>query len=155
MDLLATQLEFYDSCHQNTINQWTHVVGLPMIIVGVMMFFSWIRLDFFAAFNTAISWLIVLAILVYYFLLDKKVAAIMALVYIIPNWLVGVIVGQAPSKTSFIVFLVLFVGGWILQFVGHLFEKQRPAFFSSLIQLLIGPIYFVNKLARKLGIELT
>jgi uncharacterized membrane protein YGL010W len=40
----------------------------------------------------------------------------------------------------------LFVFGWILQFVGHVFEGKAPAFFSNPIHLLVGPVWWVKKL---------
>jgi uncharacterized membrane protein YGL010W len=42
--------------------------------------------------------------------------------------------------------IMLFVAGWILQFVGHAFEGKMPSFFSNPIYLLVGPIWFVKKL---------
>jgi len=41
--------------------------------------------------------------------------------------------------------LLLFVVGWIFQFVGHIFEGKPPAFFSNPAYLLIGPIWLFKK----------
>jgi uncharacterized membrane protein YGL010W len=41
--------------------------------------------------------------------------------------------------------LTLFVVGWILQFIGHAFEGNRPAFFSNPVYLLVGPLWLVKK----------
>jgi uncharacterized membrane protein YGL010W len=35
----------------------------------------------------------------------------------------------------------LFVGGWVLLFLGHRIEGNRPAFFQGLVYLLVGPIW--------------
>jgi uncharacterized membrane protein YGL010W len=50
----------------------------------------------------------------------------------------------------------LFVGGWILLFLGHRIEGNRPAFFQGLVYLLVGPIWvgkeaweFLNGAHRK------
>jgi len=43
----------------------------------------------------------------------------------------------------------LFVMGWVLQFIGHIFEGNRPAFFKNPIYLIIGPIWWFRKLFRK------
>ncbi|MBI2341091.1 MAG: DUF962 domain-containing protein [Deltaproteobacteria bacterium] len=42
--------------------------------------------------------------------------------------------------------LGLFVVGWIIQFIGHAFEKKKPAFFSDPMYLIIGPFWWVKKL---------
>jgi uncharacterized membrane protein YGL010W len=44
--------------------------------------------------------------------------------------------------------LLLFVIGWIFQFVGHLFEGKKPTFFSNPVYLLVGPVYFLRKLFK-------
>ncbi|HVF35166.1 MAG TPA: Mpo1-like protein [Candidatus Saccharimonadia bacterium] len=48
--------------------------------------------------------------------------------------------------------IVVFVGAWIGQFVGHRIEGKRPSFLTDLVYLLIGPIWIVAKLLRKLHI---
>ena len=37
--------------------------------------------------------------------------------------------------------LALFSGGWILQFLGHAIEGNRPAFFRNPVYLLVGPLW--------------
>jgi uncharacterized membrane protein YGL010W len=44
----------------------------------------------------------------------------------------------------------LFVAGWILQFIGHAFEGNKPSFFSNPVFLVIGPLW---TLRRALGLE--
>jgi len=46
----------------------------------------------------------------------------------------------------------MFVLAWIAQFIGHHIEGRRPAFFTDLVYLLIGPAWIVAKIMRKLGI---
>jgi uncharacterized membrane protein YGL010W len=48
--------------------------------------------------------------------------------------------------------LLLFVVGWILQFVGHLIEGNRPAFFTNPYYLLIGPLWLVRRAGSALGL---
>ncbi|MBA3441645.1 MAG: DUF962 domain-containing protein [Pyrinomonadaceae bacterium] len=43
--------------------------------------------------------------------------------------------------------LTMFVTGWILQFVGHAIEGNQPAFFRHPIYLLIGPLWFLRRVA--------
>ncbi|HKV23729.1 MAG TPA: DUF962 domain-containing protein [Candidatus Acidoferrum sp.] len=39
----------------------------------------------------------------------------------------------------------LFVGGWILLFLGHRIEGNHPAFFQGPIYLLVGPIWVAKE----------
>jgi uncharacterized membrane protein YGL010W len=46
----------------------------------------------------------------------------------------------------------VFVLAWIAQFVGHHIEGRRPAFFTDLVYLLIGPAWIVAKILRRIGV---
>ncbi|HEY9402972.1 MAG TPA: DUF962 domain-containing protein, partial [Pyrinomonadaceae bacterium] len=49
--------------------------------------------------------------------------------------------------------LVLFVAGWVLQFVGHWIEGNQPAFFRNPIYLLIGPLWIARRALRPAHLE--
>jgi uncharacterized membrane protein YGL010W len=40
---------------------------------------------------------------------------------------------------------VLFVGGWIMNFLGHRIEGNKPAFFQGLIYFLMGPLWIAKE----------
>ena len=46
---------------------------------------------------------------------------------------------------------MLFVGGWILQFVGHHYEGKRPALLDNIFQGFIGPMFLVAETMVVLG----
>jgi len=48
--------------------------------------------------------------------------------------------------------LALFITGWILQFIGHAIEGNRPAFFGKPIYLLIGPLWLIRRAAAAIGL---
>jgi uncharacterized membrane protein YGL010W len=39
-----------------------------------------------------------------------------------------------------------FVGGWVLLFLGHRIEGNKPAFFQGAVYLLVGPIWVAKEL---------
>ncbi len=49
--------------------------------------------------------------------------------------------------------LLLFVVGWVLQFLGHAIEGNRPAFFRNPIYLLVGPWWLLRRTAAALGLS--
>ena len=57
--------------------------------------------------------------------------------------LLGVRVWQAS--------ILLFVLAWVGQFIGHHIEGKRPAFANDLQFLLIGPLWILADLYRRLG----
>jgi uncharacterized membrane protein YGL010W len=49
--------------------------------------------------------------------------------------------------------IVMFIVGWIFQFVGHAIEGNQPAFFKNPIYLLIGPLWILRRGAKALGLS--
>ena len=49
--------------------------------------------------------------------------------------------------------VTLFVLAWIGQFIGHAIEKKRPSFFRDLQFLMIGPMWLLTNVYRRLGIR--
>ena len=48
---------------------------------------------------------------------------------------------------------LLFAVAWIGQFIGHYIEGKRPSFLKDLQFLLIGPLWLLSFMYRKLGIR--
>jgi uncharacterized membrane protein YGL010W len=48
----------------------------------------------------------------------------------------------------------LFVLAWIGQFIGHRIEGKRPSFFQDLQFLLIGPLWLLAAVYRRVGIRI-
>jgi uncharacterized membrane protein YGL010W len=67
-------------------------------------------------------------------------------------WLAELIAarGAAQGWTSF---GVLFVGGWILQLVGHAFEGRKPALVGNLFQIFVAPIFLAAEVSFLLGFK--
>jgi uncharacterized membrane protein YGL010W len=52
---------------------------------------------------------------------------------------------------AWIGFAALFVGGWILQLVGHVFEGRKPALADNFFQIFVAPIFLCAELFFALG----
>jgi uncharacterized membrane protein YGL010W len=48
--------------------------------------------------------------------------------------------------------LLLFVVGWVFQFVGHAIEGNQPAFFRNPLYLLVGPLWLARKAGEAVGL---
>lgn len=154
MKSLDEQLAEYGAHHTKKGTIISHLIGIPAVILGLLILFTWLRIDIFNAYTIAFSWLIVLATLAYYFTLDKKMCGIMAIIFIPLTLITTWWTGATPTTASIIAFIVLFVGGWIVQFIGHSIEKKRPAFMKSAMQLLIAPIFIVIEISIMCGMPL-
>jgi uncharacterized membrane protein YGL010W len=49
--------------------------------------------------------------------------------------------------------LLLFVLAWIGQFIGHAIEGKRPSFFKDVQFLMIGPLWLIADVYRRLGVR--
>ena len=154
MKSLDEQLDAYGSHHTKKWTKITHLIGIPAVILGLIILFTWVRVDFFDRYTIALAWFLVVGTLIYYFVLDQKICGIMAIVFIpltiITTWWTG----PDPTKASVVVFFILFVGGWIVQFVGHGIEKKKPAFMNSLFQIFIAPVFIVLEICDMCGLKL-
>jgi uncharacterized membrane protein YGL010W len=64
-------------------------------------------------------------------------------------WLIQSISSNQLVITS----IAVFVGAWILQFIGHKIEGKKPSFFEDIQYLWVGPLFVLSKLFIKLGIK--
>jgi uncharacterized membrane protein YGL010W len=63
-------------------------------------------------------------------------------------WLIT-LMGDRIWQTS----LIIFVGAWIAQFIGHKLEGKKPSFFEDVQYLWVGPLFVLSKLFEKIGIH--
>ncbi|WP_371696475.1 Mpo1-like protein [Cloacibacterium sp.] len=61
------------------------------------------------------------------------------------------IINEIFEKPVFI-YLLIFVITWIFQFIGHKIEGKKPSFLKDLQFLLIGPIWLLHFILKKIGI---
>ena len=45
----------------------------------------------------------------------------------------------------------IFLGGWVLQFIGHYYEGKKPAFVDDIMGLAIGPLFVLAEVSFELG----
>lgn len=147
-------LDEYGESHINPINKAIHWVCVPLIVASLIgLLWSLPVPATVARLSPLLNWgvLFMLGALVYYSLLSLRLAlgmllfsalVILALRYAsalpVPLWQLSVAV---------------FVVAWIGQFIGHIIEGRRPSFFKDLQFLLIGPIWLMGFIYRRLGIR--
>lgn len=58
-----------------------------------------------------------------------------------------------PNPLDKLSSLVIFVLAWVGQFIGHEIEGKKPSFFEDLQFLLIGPLWLLGFVYRRMGIR--
>ncbi|NLY15220.1 MAG: DUF962 domain-containing protein [Gammaproteobacteria bacterium] len=151
MKTLEQQLTLYAAYHQDRRNILTHFIGIPMIVLAVATLLSrpgmqsgglWLSPALLAGVLAA----------VYYLLLDLRYGVVMALKLTIFLWFAALL-AQLSTAGWLGWGLVLFVLGWIIQFIGHHYEGRKPAFLDDIMGLAIGPLFVVAELGFMFGLR--
>jgi len=153
MKSVEEQLSQYKSVHFNKNNIKTHFIGIPLIILALTLLLSLNTFNvLFLNMTLILSPAIVLfsGVLVYYFVLQWRLALGM-LGYIVTNLYIASLMTAIPN--SYLLAITIFVVGWVMQFIGHYFEKAKPAFVDDLSQFLIGPFFLMAEIYFYLGLE--
>jgi uncharacterized membrane protein YGL010W len=138
---LVDHFECYADYHRHPINRLTHKIAIPLIVFHIVAMLDWVRLLVVPGWVTVtLAHVVYVAAIAWYFTLHARLAAMMAVVYAacFPiGW-----------YTPWQAVVAIAVFAWIIQLAGHvIWEKRQPAFFTNLIQALIGPLFFIAILA--------
>jgi len=142
-------MAFYAAYHQDGCNKASHFAGVPMIILSLFIPLAWLRVDIGGVPVTA-AMVFAAVVLVYYFLLDVPLALAMLAVNALLIWAGHQIAGLGAAQ-GWAWFAALFVGGWIIQLVGHVFEGRKPALADNLFQIFVAPIFLAAEIFFALG----
>ena len=142
-------LDAYGESHQNPINKKIHWICIPWIVVSVFGLLACIPTPFDAGWMHMGTLVAVLAV-GYYALISIPLAIGMAVVSaVLPGIVGGLAALPMPLWASS---LGIFVIAWIFQFIGHKIEGKKPSFFEDLQFLMIGPMWLLADLYRRIGI---
>jgi len=130
----------YGQSHQNPGNEVIHFIAIPLIMLSLVgMLF---------ALHPYVAYAFVAASMVYYARLSMVFLATM-MVWSALTLAVVMTLGANVLPVS----VAIFVGAWILQFIGHKMEGKKPSFFEDIQYLWVGPLFVLSKLFGKLGVR--
>ena len=145
MKTIEEQMATYAAYHQDARNKATHFVGVPVIVLSLFIPLAWLRVG-----DLSVAMVFAAALVIYYFMLDVPLAIAMLVVFALLAWL-GERIAMMGAVTGWIWFAALFIGGWILQLVGHVFEGRKPALADNLFQIFVAPIFLCAEVFFALG----
>ena len=153
IDQLFTE---YGESHQNQTNKLIHWICVPFIFWSILGFISLIPtphfcFQYFGCISIA-SLIAITLVTVFYFSLSWRIGLIMIFVMLLMEQLVYFINIEFAQK-SWMLFLVIFILSWIGQFYGHKIEGKKPSFLKDLQFLLIGPIWLLHFILKKLNLK--
>ena len=86
----------------------------------------------------------------YYFSLDRIFAFIM-LVVLFAAYPLALKIAHLGFAAWLSLSIGIFVVGWVFQFIGHFYEKKKPAFMDDLVGLAVGPLFVLAEMVFMLG----
>jgi uncharacterized membrane protein YGL010W len=149
-DLFKRQLASYASVHRDRRNKATHFIGIPVIVFSLLLISTLWRLQLG---DREVSGALVVAVLAVlgWVALDLGIGLVMAALMLVAWYAAESLAAALGTGSTWGAFLVLFVGGWVLQFLGHHYEGKRPALLDNIFQAFIGPMFLVAETMVALG----
>ena len=147
-------LNQYSLYHQNKLNKKIHFICVPLIVFSILGLLWSIPVPTQVAqwgpwFNTATA--VAILSTIYYTRLSPSLAIGMVSMASISLFILSQI-EQWTGLNAWQWAVPLFILAWTGQFIGHHIEGKRPAFASDLQFLLIGPLWILADLYRRIGI---
>ncbi|MEO8102898.1 MAG: Mpo1-like protein [Betaproteobacteria bacterium] len=149
MRSLEQQITQYAAYHRDRRNIATHFVGVPIIVFSVVLaLVPWA----IGGVNVALIALAVASI--YYLVLDRGLGSAM-LLFLFVCYLIAIYINARTGQTPLVMGLaiLLFVVGWVIQFLGHRYEGMKPAFTDDIMGLVIGPLFIMTEVFFMLGLK--
>ena len=155
MRAIQSLLDEYGESHQNATNKTIHWICVPLIVLSVIGLFwaiptpevfqevgkGWLN---FGTIFTAIAF-------IYYLVLSPKLA--LGMVLVVGAMIVTLyLIDQSPVPI-WLASVIIFVGAWVGQFIGHNIEGKKPSFLKDVQFLMIGPLWLLHFIYRKLGLS--
>lgn len=145
-------LNEYGESHQNPTNKSIHWICVPAIFFSIVALLYCIKLPWQIneiQLNVA---MIVLLLVTFYYLRISVSLGIGMLLFGIVTLLTCFLIERYVPLSLWLVAIIIFIAAWIGQFYGHSVEGKKPSFLKDIQFLLIGPMWLLSFIYKKLGI---
>lgn len=150
----------YAESHQDKTNKLIHWICVPLIVfslLGLVWMIPFPHLAFLGQYATFLNWasfLIAFAVY-YYYTLSPVLSFLMLWVIGLMSYFIILLEGWAADggPAVWLSCLVIFVLAWVGQFIGHKIEGKKPSFLDDVKFLLIGPIWLLHFICKKIGLK--
>jgi len=157
MNNIQQWLDAYGVSHQNKINKMIHWICVPLIMFSLLGILSLVKftIPFFSSYYCInIAHILILFSIFFYFRLSVTITFGMIIYSILNLYIIHQFELLYTSQSTLtMIYISIFIGAWIGQFIGHKIEGEKPSFFEDLQFLLIGPAWLLSFIYNKFGIK--
>jgi len=148
-------LNEYGESHRNATNKALHWICVPVILWSVAgLLWSLPTPHGMDRLGPGVNWgtMAVAGALLYYARLSVPLSlgALPAMLAMLWSF---ALLDRAGFPPVWMACALMFLLAWIGQFVGHAIEGRRPSFFKDVQFLMIGPLWLLADLYRRVGIR--
>lgn len=141
----------YVACHEKPVSKYLSFIGSLMLYLAMLIFFSFFEVGVVNVAHVDFATIITLALLIYFFMQDWKLALPLVLVFIFLLWLANQFAYAGPSSFSLWSFIIILAIGLGLTYASHLVVHKQPEIKSQACRILIVPLIMVAELYFLMG----
>ncbi len=144
------QMAMYSAYHRDPRNRATHFVGVPLIAFALLVPMSLVPFFAVGGYMVSLATVFAAAVILYWIVSQPAIGLASGLFFLPFIWCAQWLATQGQAAV-WSVFAVAFVGGWIIQLVGHAFEGRKPALLDNILQVFIAPVFLMAEVFFALG----
>jgi uncharacterized membrane protein YGL010W len=141
----------YGESHQNPTNKLIHWICIPLIMFSLLGLLKAIPVPEIFPASFDFSWILVIGALIFYLTLSWQLS--IGMVAVVALMMLGLKALANTGANLAIINLAIFFVAWVFQFIGHKIEGKKPSFLTDLQFLLVGPLWLMGFIYRRLGIR--
>lgn len=156
MKKIDQRFQTYSESHQNATNKTIHWICVPLIfwsIVGLLSCIPMypIQMDPLGPISAVLIAAFAL-VCYYYFKLSPPLTFVMVCLNLF--FIISVAaINKLLAQNSVFLYISVFAISWVFQFIGHKIEGKKPSFLQDIQFLLIGPLWLLHFIFKKLDIK--
>lgn len=142
----------YAAAHQHPVNIAVHLIGIPIIMLGIFIPMTWLNIELINI-KLNLAQITLIAMFIFYLTLDR-VFAVVFLLLATGVATLATKLGSYPHSTAWIIAAAAFFGGYAAQFIGHAIEKSMPVLVKHPVQAnLAAPFFTIVEVFKLLGLR--
>ena len=157
MKTINDWLNAYGESHQNLTNKIIHWFCVPIITFTLLGLLSLVNYEFTInseTYNINLAGILFIIAILFYLKLSVSLTIGMFLFAGICLTYINRLEDLFDYQLLLKYYLIIFIVAWIGQFIGHKIEGKKPSFFEDIQFLLIGPVWLLSFIYKKLNIPI-